>query len=154
MVAEWVAGLGAFKSMLDLAKGLKDLSDATARNAAVIELQTQILTAQEAQSSLVARVRELEEEVRGFERWDAEKERYELRQHPHANVMTYELKDGMQPAEPAHSICPDCYQQRIKSILQHVTRYPGMADVAQCQRCGWEAYISGGWHKDHGTRRR
>jgi hypothetical protein len=39
MVAEVFAGLGAFKTAFDIAKGLKDIDDATRRNAAVIELQ-------------------------------------------------------------------------------------------------------------------
>ena len=43
MASEIAAGLGAFKAMFDLAKGLKDISDATARNAVAIELQEGIL---------------------------------------------------------------------------------------------------------------
>lgn len=39
VVAETIAGLGAFKSMYDMAKALKDINDATVRNGAVIELQ-------------------------------------------------------------------------------------------------------------------
>jgi hypothetical protein len=39
MAAELIAGLGAIKTAFDLAKGLKDIDDATRRNAAVIELQ-------------------------------------------------------------------------------------------------------------------
>ena len=46
MVAEVMTGLGAFKAALDVAKGLKDISDATVRNSAVIELQELILSAQ------------------------------------------------------------------------------------------------------------
>jgi hypothetical protein len=52
----WVkrfAGLSAIKTAFDLAKGLKDIDDATRRNAAVIELQEKSLSAQSAQSALV-----------------------------------------------------------------------------------------------------
>jgi hypothetical protein len=52
VVAEAVAGLGIFKSLLDSAKALKDMSDAVARNGAVIELQEKILVAREAQTAL------------------------------------------------------------------------------------------------------
>ncbi len=51
MVAEVFAGLGAIKTAFDLAKGLKDIDDATRRNAAVIKLQEKILDAQQAQSA-------------------------------------------------------------------------------------------------------
>jgi hypothetical protein len=63
MVGEAFAVVGAFKSMMDIAKGLKDISDATKRNAVAIELQEKILSAQAAQSDLVERVRELENEL-------------------------------------------------------------------------------------------
>ena len=78
MASELLAGLGLFKTMMDMAKGLKDMNDIAVRNAAVIELQGQILTAQEQQSALAERGGELEEEVADFETWDADKERYEL----------------------------------------------------------------------------
>lgn len=80
MVGEVFAGLGALKTAFDIAKGLKDIDDATRRNAAVIELQEKILAAREAQSTLLDRVGQLEEKVTSFETWDAEKARYELRQ--------------------------------------------------------------------------
>jgi len=154
MVAqEFLLGLNAFKTMFDMAKALKDMDNTATRNAAVIDLQGQILAAQSAQTSLVSRVGELEEEVRGFEKWDAEKSRYELKDIG-SGIMAYVLKDNADPPEPAHHLCPDCYQSRIKSILQQVTRTPGMARVKTCQRCGWEAYIFGQWHPDHGTKRK
>ena len=59
MVAEVFAGIGALKAAFDIAKGLKDIDDAARRNAAVIELQEKILSAQSAQSDLVQRIREL-----------------------------------------------------------------------------------------------
>lgn len=151
MVAEVFAGIGAFKTMFDMAKALKDINDATIRNGAVIELQEQILSAQAAQSELVERVRSLETKVAGFETWDAERQRYELKPLGQEGTFAYALKEGAAGGEPAHCICPDCYQQRQKSILQHVTRYPGRTDVRLCQRCGWEAYVSGGWEAAHGA---
>ena len=51
MVAEVFAGIGAFKAMFDMAKGLKDLNDVAVRNAAVIELQGRILEAMEQQAT-------------------------------------------------------------------------------------------------------
>jgi len=149
MVAEVYAGLSAFKAMFDLAKGLKDINDATIRNGAVIELQEQILSAQQEQATLIERIRSLETEVASFEEWDAEKRRYELKQLGPQGVSAYAVKKEAQGAEPEHWICPDCYENRHKSILQQVTRYPGAADVRLCQRCGWEIYAAGGWRPEH-----
>jgi hypothetical protein len=46
MVGEVIAGLGAFKTMFDIAKSLKDMNDTVNRNAAVAELWEQIISAQ------------------------------------------------------------------------------------------------------------
>src|SRR5258708_7911008 len=78
MVAEVFAGFGALKTAFDIAKGLKDIDDAARRNAAIIELQEKILSAEQSQSALIERVHDLEKEVAGFEQWEAEKKRYAL----------------------------------------------------------------------------
>jgi hypothetical protein len=151
------AGAGAFKAGMDAIQALKNLVSGEAAAAKITDIQTALINAQQsaieaqtAHSTDIARVRELEEKMRAFETWDSEKARYELKKHPDANVMTYALKEGMQPSEPPHEICPDCYQRRIKSILQHVTRHPGYNSISLCQQCGWEAYIAGSWQPEHG----
>ena len=68
MVGEVIAGLGALKTAFDLAKGLKDINDATIRNGAVIELQERILAGQQAQAALLEHIGTLEKEVAGFEK--------------------------------------------------------------------------------------
>lgn len=148
-VAELYGGLSAFKTMFDMAKSLKDINDTAIRNGAVIELQSQILSAQEAQTALVTRVRELEEKVAGFEKWNTEKERYEL-QDIGNGILAYTVKPSMDTSGPSHSICPDCYEHRIKSILQPLIRTPGMSHLKVCQTCGWEAYVVGYWLPEHG----
>lgn len=134
MVGEVLASLGAFKAMLDLAKGLKDINDATTRNAVAIELQEKILAAQAEQAALVEAVRELKAQVVGFETWETEKQRYELKALP-PGVHVYTLKPDMAASEPAHHICQTCYQRNKKSILdQGETR----SDVYHltCNECG------------------
>ena len=124
MVAEVIAGLGAFKTMFDMAKALKDINDAAIRNGAVIELQEQILSAQAAQSTLVDRVRELEEKVAGFETWDAEKKQYELKQIGYGTFARM-LKSGMRGSEPPHWACDNCYQKHMISIIQFMPPLQG-----------------------------
>jgi hypothetical protein len=86
MVAEVYAGLSAFKTMFDMAKALKDINDGAIRNGAVIELQEQILAAQQAQATALERISELEKEVARFEAWEAEKEKY-TRARPSAGTL-------------------------------------------------------------------
>lgn len=137
MVAEVITGLGLFKSMLDAAKGLKDISDATIRNAAVIELQEKILSAQEHQAALVESVRSLKEEVAGLKAWDAEKERYKLTDYG-GGTFAYELKEAEVNGEPPHRICANCYQNSHKSILQHKRNLHNQQTEHSCPACGSE----------------
>lgn len=112
-----ITGLGAVKAAFDLAKSLKNINDATIRNGAVIELQEKILSAQEAQTALIQRVGDLEKEVANFEKWDAEKEKYELKEI-HTGSYAYAVKENARGSEPPHLICANCYEQNKKRILQ------------------------------------
>lgn len=150
MVMDVIAGVSALKTAFDMAKSIKDANDFAVRQGIAIELQEKIFSAQQAQALLIEEVNSLKAEIAGFETWDAEKQRYQLKPLGQNGVFAYELKQGHENSEPSHWICPDCYQDRKKSILQTVMRYPGMARVLVCQKCGFEVYESGAWHKDHG----
>ena len=143
MASELLAGLGLFKSMLDTAKGLKDINDAAVRNTAVIELQEKILAAQEQQMALVERVGELETEVARFKTWDAEKERYELTQVGDRAALAYTLKEGVESSEHPHQLCTNCFTDGKKSILQEEVHSVGRAHVLVCHRCRSEIYTRG-----------
>jgi hypothetical protein len=82
MISEAMMGASALKTAFDMAKGLKDISDATIRNAAVIELQEKILSAQEAQFARVKRVDELEKRNGGTQN----------KEHPAAALPTEGLR--------------------------------------------------------------
>jgi hypothetical protein len=153
MVGEVFAGLSAIKTALDLAKGLKDIDDATRRNAAVIELQEQILDAQSEQATLVDHVRELKTRVAQLEAWDADKERYILTDLG-GRHFAYALKDSMANGEPLHHLCTQCYSDNIKSILQTEDRQPGRCRVLTCHRCGSDIYLTGTPDPEHFKNRR
>ncbi len=135
MVGELVTSLGLFKSMMDTAKGLKDISDAAVRNTVAVELQEKILAAQEAQSTLVERVRDLETEVARFETWNAEKQRYQLTDFG-GGTFAYSLKEEMAEGEPPHRLCANCFQKDHKSILQGRGQDAFRRDMYDCPACG------------------
>jgi hypothetical protein len=118
MAGEIFAGLSAIKTAFDLAKGLKDIDDDTRRNAAVIELQKELLAALDAQSTMLERIRELEKDVARFETWNTEKNRYELK--PFGMGVAYVLKAEDQGSEPVHQLCPNCCARGQKSLLAQV----------------------------------
>jgi hypothetical protein len=138
-------GIGILKTAFDIAKGPKNISDTASRNTAVIELQEKILDAQASQSNMIEYVRALEEEVAHFEKWEAEKQRYQLKEFG-SGAFAYALKAEAQGAEPMHQICPNCYENRIKSILQIVPGNNartalGIRPVHRCQVCKTEVAI-------------
>ena len=93
------------------------------------------------QAELAERIRELEEKVAGFETWNAEKQRYELK--PFGHGFAYMLKPEMQGSEPQHQLCPNCYSRGKKSFLAKVPSNQarvalGMGNTFMCPECKTE----------------
>ena len=141
MASELLAGIGLFKSMLDTAKGLKDMNDTAVRNAAAIDLQEKILTVQAEQVALVERIGQLEKEVTRFETWEAEKERYKLTELP-PGVFVYALQENAEGGEPMHYLCETCFNKGHKSVLQNRGNFNGL-DHFECHAC--DAKINAGY---------
>ncbi len=133
MVAEVFAGIGAFKALFDLTKSIKDATDVAARDAAVAELREQIFAAQNRYATAIEHIRALEAKVAEFENWDAEKQRYELKDYG-GGTFAYAIKPGMENGEPPHRLCEKCYQERKKSILHFIDHRDGQ-DRYRCYGC-------------------
>jgi hypothetical protein len=104
------------------------------------------IAAQTREATLLSRVSDLEKEVASFETWDAEKQRYELKQLIRgAPTFAYALKPDAQPPEIFHCICATCYQKRLKSILQFSRPVlPGSGErVLACPVCNTEVRVIG-----------
>jgi len=117
MVAEIFAGISALKSAFDMTKAFADMSDAAKRDRLSINLQKEILAAQATQMELVEEVSALKAKVAGFDKWEAEKERYQLCQVA-VGAFAYVLKKECAGGEPPHWICAHCYEQRKRFLLQ------------------------------------
>jgi hypothetical protein len=133
MVGELFAGLSALKAAFDMSQTLSNIHDVTTRDRAVIELQKEILSAQAAQIGLVERVRELEKEVAGFETWDAEKQRYELKSLGWG-AFAYMLKPAERGIRPPHWVCANCYEQRHVAIIEFIMA-PNQGHRWRCPSC-------------------
>ena len=134
MVSELIASAGVFKTLFDMAKGLKDINDTTVRNRAVVELLEKIITAREQQATALERIGDLEKEVASFETWEREKQRYELKNFG-GNTFAYALKASEADGEPPHCICANCYQQDKKSILQSHGSDAFSREMFDCPSC-------------------
>ena len=140
-IAEAVTSL---KTASDIAKTLINLKDSASIQPKISELydtilsaQRSALAAQSSQFSLLETARGLEKKIADFETWDHERLRYELRDvNPsRGSVFVYALKEEAVGAEPFHLICPKCYQNRRKSILQATSELRMRLRVHECPEC-------------------
>lgn len=133
MISEAMAGASALKTAFDMAKALKDISDATIRNGAIIELQERILSAQEAQFALARRAEDLEKQLDALQRASDERKRYELKDYG-GGTFAYALKASEAAGEPPHRACAKCFQEGKISILQFSSRSEGQ-EWLECPSC-------------------
>lgn len=135
-----IAGtVSALKGAVDIAQAIKGLSDAQAIQTKVIDLNSKILEAQSAafaandeRLALLEQIRQLERKIASFETWEAEKERYELKDIGRGSL-AYALREGMRGTEPPHNLCAACYQNGKKSILQ--PKSDGFLRLMICHAC-------------------
>ena len=134
------------KAAGETAQKLIGLRDTAKFGDALIELQDQIIAAQqgalEAQGRELAmseEIHELKERVAEMEIWDAEKERYELKEVVPGQFV-YAVREEVRGSEPPHMLCANCYNHDQKSILQTEIRNPGHHEVLFCQRCGGDLF--------------
>src|SRR5256885_16097767 len=116
--------LSSFKAAKDIAESMIGLRDAAAFQSKLIEFQSKIIdannasfAAQDERASLLERIRDLEKQVADFKAWEAEKQKYELKE-VWPGATTYVLKEDAKGAEPIHWLCANCYQFTKKRILQ------------------------------------
>ena len=133
-------GLNAIKATTDIIKSIAGLRDAAQILEKTVELNQKILTVQTAladaqaeQTTLIQTIRNLEEEVARFKAWEAEKQRYELKEVA-PRTFAYVLKPNASDPEPLHWICASCYQKNQKFILQGIQWYGG-GWIHTCPSC-------------------
>jgi hypothetical protein len=124
MIAELLGAaqsVQALSTLLGAANGLANYNEIVA---AVSEVNTKLmqanavaLSSQEKQSTLTAKVHELEQEVMSLKNWDSEKQKYELKEI--ARGVFARTEHGYVGAlQSAHKFCATCFEKNIKSPLQ------------------------------------
>ena len=143
-IASAASGLQSAGQIVKTLVGLKVSSEVQAK---VIELQAVImaaqgdaLAAQSDQFALLERIRKLEAELAETKAWDAERERYQLQEFP-AGALAYVLKADAANGEPSHRICPKCYNEGHKSLLQVKTKRGG-GERVECHRCNSDLLLT------------
>jgi rubredoxin len=110
----------ALKGILDTVQDVKTRQVIREIQDQLIDLQTQMLTVHAHYQTLAEAKREVEEKLVAYEKWDADAARYELKEIARGFFM-YVLKPDQAQGNPIHWLCPNCFQDRKKSIMQKVT---------------------------------
>ncbi len=134
------------KTAGDTAQKLIGLRDTAKFGDAIIELQAQIMSAQQGalaaqqrEAAMTEEIRNLKSHVTELEAWDREKERYELAELP-PGVFVYTVKEEARGGEPPHKLCANCFQQKRKSFLNSGEPTNGITRL-HCPSCGFEDQI-------------
>ena len=126
-------GYSALTAAFEIAKGIKNIDDRVKLNAAVIELQEKILSAQQAATEAKARMQEMERRIQTFDDWAETESRYALKNFG-CQTYAYEAKSEHLNELPQHLACPNCFRERRLSILQYDGDYWGKKKF-KCLAC-------------------
>lgn len=95
---------------------------------ALSDLTLQVANAQMANAELKLQLTALQDELRQAQALKSDLDRYELWETP-TGAVVHRLKEAMNNGEPLHYLCPNCVQEKRKSILQ------GHASYRTCPNC-------------------
>lgn len=142
-LAEFSAAISSVKATIAFVKGAKaaidkmeianQLSDICDR---IIAAQSQTLALQTENLTLIQDKNDLNKKLIEFESWKKTESEYDLTEICHKRFI-YVSKKSAESAQPEHWLCPNCWQQKRKSILQ------GKPDRQyMCPACKFEFFNS------------
>ena len=94
-----------------------------------------LVQVQKDQMALFEENAQLKQALEDKNKWDRQSKRYQLHKTAYGDVV-YILKKTDAKGEPKHVICHHCYQNGVKSFLNHA------ADSLRCRRCGNHSVMS------------
>jgi hypothetical protein len=146
-VAEITAGITSVRAAYDLTKAMLKSRDTKILADGTRDLQLllgdaigKFLEAQQAQMARLEEIAALKTQVKKFSDWEAEKQRYELKQVG-IGVFAQMLKPLARGTEPPHWLCPNCFENGKKAYFQASGARVRGAMVYRCKSCEGVATI-------------
>lgn len=123
-ITESAAAFGVLKSAYEFVRDLRKSNDPTVLRAGVEELTDRLLAAREDAlktsqefDAMLNENKRLKAEIEKHNAWNEEVKRYVLREVLPRNY-AYILRPEAQGQEPLHLVCPTCFAQGKKRIMQ------------------------------------
>jgi hypothetical protein len=140
MVSELLTVVASVKAMSDILKASLDLhtfNQVTAVlskvNDDLMKAQGAALKAQAEQAQLTEEVRALKEQLAAIDRWEAVAQNYSLKAIV-PDVFVYEYVGLSPETVPSHFACANCFERRVRSILQLTSIWTG-GKTYTCPQC-------------------
>lgn len=141
MLPEITTALASLKTLSDLAAlTLKVKVDSAVTDKAIesqmaiITLQSTIMALQSQYQELLGQNETLNKRLIEMENWEAESRKYTLAEIAEG-VFVYSLKADQKNNTPPHWLCPNCYQNKKKSILQFQYSPTARNNTFKCAQC-------------------
>lgn len=146
VIAEVSTIITGIKGTIDIVKGLKSSCDDHTIMQAQTEIREQLLAIlsdaialQEKHSALINEKDELAKKLMEFEHWKQTESEYELKEVV-PDKFVYSYKNSQQSTIPMHWLCPNCWNDRKKSILQKIRQTEREAGYI-CHRCNFDILV-------------
>jgi DNA-directed RNA polymerase subunit M/transcription elongation factor TFIIS len=100
---------------------------------AIIELQNAMMTMQSQYQALLQEKDQIKQQLIDMEDWNTEAAKYSLHDIE-SGILIYVLNPSEHATTPPHWLCPRCYNEKYKSILQR-TGADSKGMIFYCQKC-------------------
>lgn len=141
---QFIAGLStAINKVRDVLSTIKDAE----QKLIFIDLIDQLVESKLQANILVDENRELRQQIEDFNNWETEvKSKYKL-EEVSQGVLVYVYQPSEENTDPAHWLCPQCFEDRIKSILQRREAYETSRYTYFCNNCSGNYSVANNSYK-------
>jgi hypothetical protein len=114
---------------------------------AILDVEAKISDVQARYQTLLESNEQLKKQLADYDEWEKERIRYSL-VSVGSGGFVYALNPDQKSHDPPHWLCPHCYSERHKSVLQYASMESGVSGKFwQCPRCKCRI-IAHGWPHD------
>ena len=133
-IASLKVATGLIKGTLETKNAIEVQGKVIEVQAALLEAHTNAISATTAQFELLDRVRALDEQLKAFNDWDEQGQRYALVCPWQGVAHVYALRKASSDGEVAHFLCPNCFHGRHRVILNPAVAKDRYVSLA-CPSC-------------------
>ena len=126
---------GLVKGILETKNEIEAKGKLIKLQTALLEVQTNAISATTAQFELLEQVRALEEQLKAFNNWGEQGQRYTLVCPWHDAAQVYALRKANSDGEVPHFLCPNCFHGRQRVILNQVVTTANRYVSLACPSC-------------------